>query len=79
MSGSKGGKDYFIVNILLWKRGEKLNYRTKTSQTVFYTACNYNEELSATGLAKPKRKGRFSKWMRKIHVELRSFFLGRSR
>lgn len=70
---------FLIDNILLWKKGEKLNYQIKTNQTIFRTACNYNEELSTTGIAKSKRKGKFSKWMRKIYVELRSFFLGRSR
>lgn len=57
MTGLKGGKDFFIDNILLRKKGEKLNYQMKTSQTVFHTACNYNDELSATGIVKSKRKG----------------------
>lgn len=79
MTGLKGGIDCFIGNILLWKKGEKINYQMKTNQTVFHIGCNYNEEFSTTGIAKSKRKGRFSKWMRKIYVQLRSFFLGRSR
>lgn len=36
MTGLKGGKVFFLIdNILLWKKGEKLNYQIKTNQTIF--------------------------------------------